>query len=79
MSAYLKGDVYRLSATVEGKGWTVSLPNELVTADSGKNTKVAVNAQRAKGGSLLGKVTLTATSESDPSKKAKATCHAIGL
>ena len=78
VSAYLKGDVYRLSATVDGRGWTASLPNELATADSGKNTLVTVNAQRGAGGGHLAKVTLTATSESDPSKKAKATCLVLG-
>ncbi|WP_433240979.1 M6 family metalloprotease domain-containing protein [Streptosporangium sp. CA-135522] len=79
VSAHLNGDVYRLSATVQGDGWTASLPNRLATADFGRQTLVAVNAQRASGGSRLAKVTLTATSESDPSKTAKATCHVIGL
>ncbi|MER5649348.1 M6 family metalloprotease domain-containing protein [Streptosporangium sp. NPDC002524] len=78
VSAYLKGDVYRLSATVDGRGWTASLPNELATADSGKNTVVSVDARRGAGGARLAKVTLTATSESDPSKTAKATCLALG-
>ncbi|MEV7013128.1 M6 family metalloprotease domain-containing protein [Streptosporangium sp. NPDC051022] len=79
VSAYLDGDVYRLSATVEGRGWTASLPNRLATADFGEQTLVAVNAQRASGGSRLAKVTLTATSESDPSKTARTTCHVVGL
>ncbi|MFI6455453.1 M6 family metalloprotease domain-containing protein [Streptosporangium amethystogenes] len=78
VSAYLKSDVYRLSAKVEGRGWTASLPNELATAGSGKSTLVAVNALRAAGGSHLAKVTLTATSESDPAKTAKATCQVLG-
>ncbi|WP_433362720.1 M6 family metalloprotease domain-containing protein [Streptosporangium sp. CA-115845] len=78
VSAYLKSDVYRLSAKVEGRGWTASLPNELATAGSGKSTLVAVNALRAAGGSHLAKVTLTATSESDPTKTAKATCQVLG-
>ncbi|MFJ2033377.1 M6 family metalloprotease domain-containing protein [Streptosporangium sp. NPDC087985] len=79
VSAYLKSDVYRLSATVAGGGWTVSLPNQLATADFGEQAMVDVKAQRASGGSRLATVTLTATSESDPSKTAKATCHVIGL
>ncbi|MFD0887590.1 M6 family metalloprotease domain-containing protein [Streptosporangium algeriense] len=77
--AYLGEDVYRLSASVEGRGWTATLPNQLATAGFGDRTLVAVNAQRASGGSRLAKVTLTATSESDPSKTARATCHVIGL
>ncbi|MET8387695.1 M6 family metalloprotease domain-containing protein [Streptosporangium canum] len=79
VSGYLKSDVYRLSATVEGGGWTASVPNRLASADFGKQALVDVKAQRASGGSRLAKVTLTATSESDPSKTAKATCHVIGL
>lgn len=34
VSAYLNGDVYRLSATVDG-GWSVVLPNQLATASAG--------------------------------------------
>ncbi|MFF0578580.1 M6 family metalloprotease domain-containing protein [Streptosporangium saharense] len=79
VSAYLGEDVYRLSATVEGRGWTASLPNQLATAGFGDQTLVAVNAQRASGGTRLAKVTLTATSESDPSKTSRATCHVVGL
>ncbi|MFF4419004.1 M6 family metalloprotease domain-containing protein [Streptosporangium sp. NPDC001559] len=79
VSAYLGEDVYRLSASVEGRGWTATLPNQLATAGFGERALVAVNAQRASGGSRLAKVTLTATSESDPSKTARATCHVVGL
>ncbi|GAA3067174.1 M6 family metalloprotease domain-containing protein [Streptosporangium carneum] len=79
VSAYLNEDVYRLSATVDGRGWTASLPNQLATAGFGERTLVAVNARRASGGARLAKVTLTATSESDPSRTAKATCHVVGL
>ncbi|MEU4833774.1 M6 family metalloprotease domain-containing protein [Streptosporangium sp. NPDC023615] len=78
VSAYLAGDVYRLSATVSGRGWTASLPNGLATAEAGRSTPVTAVARRAAGGSRLATVTLTAVSESDPSKKAKATCHVLG-
>ncbi|GIH76514.1 peptidase M6 [Planobispora longispora] len=79
VSAYLDSDVYRLSATVEGRGWTVSLPNALASAEAGRRTAADVHAVRAPGGSRLAKVTLTAVSESDPSKTARATCRVIGL
>ncbi|WP_068925242.1 M6 family metalloprotease domain-containing protein [Planobispora rosea] len=79
VSAYLGSDVYRLSATVEGRGWTVSLPNALASAEAGRHTKAAVHALRAPGGSRLATVTLTAVSESDPSKTARATCRVLGL
>lgn len=79
VSAYLNGDVYRLTASVSGNGWSVQLPNALASVNFGDHTLVKVNALRADGGSRLGKVTLTATSESDPSKTMSTTCHAVGL
>nr|WP_062333383.1 M6 family metalloprotease domain-containing protein [Herbidospora sakaeratensis] len=78
VSAYAKSDVYRLSTTVNGKGWSVNVPNFLTSAEFGKTVTVPVHAIRAKGGSLLATIKLTATSESDPTKKATATCLAIG-
>ncbi len=33
---YLNADLYRISASIEGRGWTVELPNALVLADFGK-------------------------------------------
>ncbi|MEU4226117.1 M6 family metalloprotease domain-containing protein [Nonomuraea sp. NPDC026600] len=79
VSAYLNSDVYRLKAEVQGKGWTTQLPNALAAVDFGKQEVVAVNAVRASGGDRLAKVTLTATSESDPTKTVTATCPVIGL
>ncbi|GLW07810.1 peptidase M6 [Microtetraspora sp. NBRC 13810] len=77
VSAYLGSDVYRLSATAESKGWTVWVPNQLATAQFGEMIKVPVQIKRD-GGSHLGKVKLTVTSEGDPSKKSTATCLAAG-
>ncbi|MET9336422.1 M6 family metalloprotease domain-containing protein [Nonomuraea sp. NPDC003804] len=79
VSAYLGGDVYRLKASVAGQGWTAQLPNALAAVGNGQQEAVTVNAVRAEGGSHLAKVTLTATSESDPSKTVSATCHVVGL
>ncbi|GII58752.1 peptidase M6 [Planotetraspora thailandica] len=79
VSTYVGSDVYRLKAEVQGKGWTVTTPNALATVKFGDHDSVEVAAQRAAGGSHLATVKLTATSESDPSKKATATCIAIGL
>nr|WP_253767909.1 M6 family metalloprotease domain-containing protein [Goodfellowiella coeruleoviolacea] len=74
VSAYLNSDVYRLSATATGTGWSASLPNELATARSGGAVSVPVAVSAAPGASRRGSVVLTATSESDPSKTATATC-----
>jgi hypothetical protein len=78
VSQYLDGDVYRLSATVQGTGWSVSVPNRLASADFGEQVRVAVHAKQDSGGARLGRITLTATSESDPAKTSTATCYAVG-
>ena len=72
---YLGSDVYRLSASAS-RGWTVSLPNELATAKFGRFATADVYAKR-ESGSRLGTISLTATSESDPSKSDTATCVTI--
>jgi M6 family metalloprotease-like protein len=75
VTSYLKGDVYHVSAKIDGTGWSMSLPNALATADAGEHTTVPVHAKA--GTSALAKITLTATSESDPTKKSTATCIAV--
>ncbi|KOV82299.1 peptidase M6 [Nocardia sp. NRRL S-836] len=77
VTQYLDGDVYRVSAKVADTGWTVSLPNALATARFGGRVDVPVHAKRD-GGPLMSKVTLTATSESNPAKTATATCTVAG-
>ncbi len=79
VSAYLGGDVYRLSATVEGRGWSARLPNALAAVDARGHELVTVHAVRSDGGSRLATVRLTATSESDPTKTMTATCHVVGI
>ncbi|TDD30150.1 M6 family metalloprotease domain-containing protein [Kribbella turkmenica] len=75
VTPYLEGDVYRVSATIDGTGWSMSLPNALATANAGQRTTVPVHTKA--GTSTLAKVTLTAVSESDPTKKSTATCIAV--
>ncbi|SCF21007.1 M6 family metalloprotease domain-containing protein [Micromonospora viridifaciens] len=74
-SAYLKSDVYRLSATVAGAGWRVELPNELATAEFGASTPVNVSVGATADAAATTLVTLTATSESDPSKTVTSQCR----
>jgi len=78
VSAHLNTDVYRLKAEASGKGWTAQVPNALAAVDFGEHATVTVNAVRDTGGARLGRVKLTATSESDPGKTVTATCHVIG-
>jgi hypothetical protein len=71
-AAYLKSDVYRLSVTVEGKGWTARLLNGLAAVGFGGFRQVTVYVSHEAGSSPSAKVTLRASSESDPSKIATA-------
>ncbi|HWK28798.1 MAG TPA: hypothetical protein VNS09_19715 [Solirubrobacter sp.] len=68
----LKSDIYRLSASASGAGWTAELRNALATAKFGESVDVPVYVTR--GTAASNTVTLTATSVSDPSKTATATC-----
>ncbi|MFQ6195967.1 M6 family metalloprotease domain-containing protein [Streptomyces sp. NPDC000405] len=67
-------DVYRLSATASGRGWTAWLPNRLATAAPGERIPVDVAVSAAAGADRDGRITLTARSESDPGRTATATC-----
>jgi M6 family metalloprotease-like protein len=78
VTQYTTGDVYRVSASVAGRGWQVSVPNELATARFGDHVRVPVYARKSGSGPVATQVTLTATSESDPAKKATASCTVIG-
>jgi hypothetical protein len=75
VSAYLKSDVYRLSAAIDGRGWTVVLPTELTSAAFGRSVPVRAVATASGSSASSGRITLTARSESDPSRTATATCR----
>jgi M6 family metalloprotease-like protein len=77
VSAFLGSDVYRLSASVEGRGWTVQLLNELAGVESAGTRQVTVYVSSEAGSSSSAKVTLKAVSESDPAKSATATATVI--
>jgi M6 family metalloprotease-like protein len=71
--AHLNSDVYRLSVSIEGKGWTAQLLNGLAAVKAGGSKPVTVYVSRKDGSAKSATVTLRATSESDPSKTATAT------
>ncbi|KAF2966094.1 hypothetical protein GQX73_g7457 [Xylaria multiplex] len=75
LSAYLTSDVYRLSAKVDGRGWRVELPNALAAAGYGEGTAVNVAVGAAANAASSAVVTLTATSESDPTISTTAKCQ----
>jgi M6 family metalloprotease-like protein len=65
-------DVYRLSASVKGAGWTVRLLNELAAVKAGGFQSVGVYVSRDPKSAKSATVTLRAVSESDPTKAATA-------
>ena len=70
--SHFGSDVYRLSVSVEGQGWTSRLLNTLIAVKAGSSTEATVYLSRGAGASKSATVTLSATSESDPSKSATA-------
>lgn len=60
-------DVYRLAASVDGAGWDVHLPYEVVAAASGETVPVSAYATAGAGAAESATVTVTATSETDSS------------
>jgi hypothetical protein len=65
--AWLNSDVYRLSVRVEGERWSVRLPNALAAVPFGQSAPVSLFISPGSGEAT---VTVTATSESDPSRSA---------
>jgi M6 family metalloprotease-like protein len=74
-AAYLDNDIYRLTVSVEGAGWTAQLRNALAAMPFGQSAAIPVYVVRAPGAASSATIALTARSESDPSKTATATCQ----
>lgn len=68
-----EADVYRLAVSVEGRGWTVRLLNDLAAVPFGKSVPVTVYTANEAGCAKTAKVTLRAVSESDPAAVATVT------
>ena len=65
-------DVYRLSATVEGNGWSVDMQYGFAAVRAGTSWPISVQARHNNNASESATVTLRAVSESDPTKVATA-------
>ncbi|WP_199521475.1 peptidase M6 [Jiangella anatolica] len=74
VASKLDNDVYRLSVESSGQGWTAQLDNALTTARAGDTVEVPVYVTRETPAARETTVTLTATSESDPSATRSVTC-----
>jgi len=68
-------DIYRLSASSSSGDWEVTLPNALAFAKAGETVEVPVHVLRNPPGAVRTTVTLTATSETDPSQTSTSTCN----
>jgi M6 family metalloprotease-like protein len=73
-NSLINGDIYRLSVSVEGEGWSAQLLNSLTSVQQGKSEKIPVYISRKGKCSGSAKVSLTARSENDPSKSATSFC-----
>ncbi len=73
VSKFAGNDIYRLSVSVTGSGWSAMLPNELVSVAFGASAQVPVFIAKGATGAAAGAtITVKATSESDPTKTATA-------
>jgi hypothetical protein len=70
---YLSHDVYRLTVSVDGEGWSARILNALTAVEVGGAEPVTVYVSHEETASLEATLTLRATSESDPSKTAATT------
>jgi hypothetical protein len=69
-SSAFASDIYRVSIATDGDGWNAGLQNALVAAKAGESVLVPVFARRQNASAGALRVTITVTSESDPSKRA---------
>ncbi len=69
---HLGFDVFRLSASVDGRGWSARLPNALAAVRAGASQEVTIFVSPAEDADPTARVTVEATSESDPSRSAVA-------
>ncbi len=67
-TGYFDSDIYRISSSISGEGWSTWQPHDVVAAEAGATVPVEVTATRTPGASETAVLTVTATSESDPTK-----------
>ena len=62
-------DIYRVTTSVEGGGWNAGVKNQLIAVKAGQSAALPVFVRQNAGAAAKGTVTITVTSESDPTKK----------
>jgi M6 family metalloprotease-like protein len=68
VSQLLKNDIYRLSVSVEGKGWEAKLYNEFSALAFGEEQKIPIYIEKQANCAKSATLTIKAQSESDKSK-----------
>ncbi|MGW8268091.1 MAG: M6 family metalloprotease domain-containing protein, partial [Longimicrobiales bacterium] len=76
-TTFLRGDLYRIAAEVEGEGWSVRLLNALAAVEVGESYPVTVYLSADASAADSATLVLTAASESDPSATVRATVSLI--
>jgi M6 family metalloprotease-like protein len=71
--AVFNADVYRLSVSIDGEGWSADLVNAFAALPFGESADVPVYIRLTNAAAETATVTLRAVSESDPSKAAAST------
>ncbi|PHH82143.1 hypothetical protein CDD82_6833 [Ophiocordyceps australis] len=74
LAAFQGSDVFRLRADVEGSGWRAQVRNALVAVQQGHTVDVGVAVAASADADNMGRVILTAASETDGQAKAQAQC-----
>lgn len=72
---WLNSDIYRLTVSAQGNGWTAQLRNALAAMPFGESKSILVFVSHTAASASSGTITLTAASESDPTKKSSAVCR----
>jgi hypothetical protein len=70
VEAHFRSDVFRLAASVDGRGWSAHLPNALAAIEAGASRPVTIDVAREGDAVRSATLTLRATSESDPARTA---------
>ena len=73
--AKANSDIYRLTTSIDGRGWSVNTPSSVVSATAGETITVPVYASRGADAARDATVTVTATSENNPSATETITCE----
>lgn len=77
VTRHLNYDLFRLEASVEGKGWQVKLPNALAAVPFGQEKEITVYLRPSDDCSKKASITLKAVSEGDPKVRAQARAEVL--